>query len=680
MVSIAPVPDSASPSGEALHRLEEEGSELAQFIRRTFEEFRDERHSTGVSDRMIHSLLAYNGEYSAKKLEEIRKFGGSEVYARMTAVKCRGASALLSDIYMGADRPWAVQPTPEPTLPNNIEHAIKALVQQEVNAIQQQGQPVDGQMIMQRMEQLYTEARRVNFDNARRRAARAESKLADILEEGRFADALDNFLMFLTIMPCAILKGPVVRVHRRMAYIDGRPEVTDVPTMFWEAPHPMDVWFSPGVSSVEDATVIERTRLTRTNLIEMKAAPGYDADAIDALLSENPNGVWEWRDKNDQLRADEEYREDAMQNTSRLFDTLEFHGYVPGHVVKTFPVLNNDPLIEIEDAQDYHITAYLCGRYILKAQVNPDPLNRHLYYVTSFEKVPGTLYGRGLPEILADIQQVMNATMRSLVNNMSIASGPQVVVREDMVGENEDAAELYPWKRWFMQGDPAAPNTSPVDFFQPNSNAQELMGVFEKYMQYADEISAIPRYMSGGDRAGGAAKTASGLAMLMGNASKVLQQVAKNIDMAVMGPLLRRLYDTVLLSDEEGFLRGDEQITVLGVRNASKREAERMRQLEALQLTGNPIDMQIIGPRGRAALLRGVLENIGLDHEKIVPTDEEVVERVKQAQQQQMMMQAQAGEQQGGPPGSQGMQSEKPDGQPRLAENTDNRFRVATGG
>jgi hypothetical protein len=80
----------------------------------------------------------------------------------------------------------------------------------------------------------------------------------------------------------------------------------------------------------------------------------------------------------------------------------------------------------------------------------------------------------------------------------------------------------------------------------------------------------------------------------------------------------------VMLTDRTGLLRGDEQINVLGVNVAMQRETQRQRQLEFLQITGNPIDMQIMGVRGRANVLRPVADGIGLDGESIVPPDEEV--------------------------------------------------------
>jgi hypothetical protein len=288
--------------------------------------------------------------------------------------------------------------------------------------------------------------------------------------------------------------------------------------------------------------------------------------------------------------------------------------------------------------RDYFVDAFKIGRYLLKVQLSPSLRKRPPYYVTSFEKVPGTVVGNALPDILSDIQDATNAALRSLINNMSIASGPQVVVNDDRVAANENSDDMYPWKRWHVENDPLGNNAiQPISFFQPNSNAQELLGVYEKFTQIADELSAIPRYITGSERLGGAGRTASGLAMLMGNAAKILQTVAANIDGDIVEPAVTELYDMIMLTDQTGMLRGDESIEVLGVNVAMQRETQRQRQLEFLQITANPIDAQITGVKGRASVLRAVADGIGLEGEDIVPPEDVIA-----AQQQQ-----------GAPPGGQ---------------------------
>jgi hypothetical protein len=258
-----------------------------------------------------------------------------------------------------------------------------------------------------------------------------------------------------------------------------------------------------------------------------------------------------------------------------MITCLEYHGNVQGkHLLEAGMTKKQIP----DKDRDYMVQAWLIGRYIIKVQLSPRPRKRHPYFITSFEKVPGTPVGNGLPDILSDVQDVANATLRSLVNNISIASGPQVVVRDDRVSADEDGDEIYPWKRWHMTADPMGSSSGsekPVDFFQPNSNAQELLQVYQQFLQMADDLSAIPRYMNGGGPGGGAGRTASGLAMLMGNASKILQTVAANIDRDVTTPALQGLYDLVMLTDQSGLLTGEETVRVLGVTVAIQRETLR---------------------------------------------------------------------------------------------------------
>ena len=37
----------------------------------------------------------------------------------------------------------------------------------------------------------------------------------------------------------------------------------------------------------------------------------------------------------------------------------------------------------------------------------------------------------------------------------------------------------------------------PVEFFQPQSNAQDLLTVFKAFVDLSDDVSAIPKYIGG---------------------------------------------------------------------------------------------------------------------------------------------------------------------------------------
>lgn len=618
-------------------------SALASHIRARMSEMRNFRNTEGIAERLLEAMRAYKGQYDPSKLHEIRKFGGSEVYARVTSTKCRGATALLRDVYLGAERPWDIEPTPVPTIPDDIMGSIDELVKVEIATMQQAGQPIDQQAVQDRVHMLRKAAEQAARDQATKEAKRAGDQLDDMLIEGNFYDAFAEFLIDLPIFPFACLKGPVVRRETQLKWVNGQAQQQSLPKMYWYRVSPFDLYWSASASNVYEAEFIERIRLTRADLLAVRGLPGYDNDAIDQVLERyTDSGLREWWDVTDSQRAELEDRERWARTGTNLLDTAEYHGSVSGQTLLDWGMTTqevNDPL------QEYRVQAWLIDRFVIKVQLNPSLRQRPPYYLTNFEKVPGAMAGSGLPDLLDDIQAICNATARALVNNLSIASGPQVVINDEVLvpGETDD---LYPWKRWHVKFDPMVVGTSkPIDFFQPTSNAAELLNVFEKHTLMADEVSSIPRYMTGNERVGGAGRTASGLAMLMGNAAKTLQNIAAAIDRDVIRPMLEAQYDLVMLT-MPGMFRGDEQIVVKGVNYAVKREQDRMRQLEFLQLTGNPIDMSVVGIEGRANVLRSVAQNLGLDHERVVPDDDQL-----RLMAQQQMLQQQAQQQGSAPPG-----------------------------
>jgi len=598
---------------------------LVAFIDNKFTQFvRHRDGANGWTDRLTTAMRVFNGQYDSQKLGEIRRFGGSEIYARLTAGKCRGATSLLRDVYLNVEKPWGLKPTPSPTLPDDIMGDVQQLVQIEVETMTGLGAPPPAQNVVKdRMAALMASAATAAIKKARVECEKAFLKLDDILIEGNFYGALEDFLVDLPLFPFACLKGPVVRIVPEVTWVGGVAQIIDKPKMFWNRVSGFDVWWTPGVSDIADAEVIERTRVTRQDLNQLIGLPGYNQDAIlEVLRWYGKTGYVETSASTaETARAVAESREDPRMNQSGMIDMLEYHGYVQGEMLLE---QGFDPAQVPDPMRDYFVDAFKIGRYIIKVQLSPSLRKRAPYYVTSFEKVPGTVVGNALPDVLADIQDAANAALRSLINNMSIASGPQVVVNDDRVADNENSDELYPWKRWHVVTDPlgSANGLQPVSFFQPGSNAQELLGVYEKFTQIADELSSIPRYITGSERVGGAGRTASGLAMLMGNAAKILQTVAANVDNDVIEPAVSELYDMVMLTDTTGLLRGDESIEVLGVNVAMQRETQRQRQLEFLQITANPIDMQIMGIPGRANVLRAVSNGIGLEGEEIVPPED----------------------------------------------------------
>ena len=643
-----------------------ETPDLGSWIRQQWFVFRNHRNqgNNPLNERLLRAQRMFEGKYDASKLSQIQAFGGSEVYSRIVANKSRGATALLRDVYMGPERPWSLRPVADPPIPPEIRTSILQLIATEVQTMQMAGQPVEENQVHMRYVGLLHAAQQAARRNAMTQATAAADKMDDILSAGGFYEAMGEFLQDLPLFPYAVLKGPVVRMVPRLSWVNKRPSIQNKPVMFWERVNPFDIYWSPGASALSDAAIIQRVRYTRADLNDLLGVPGYDEAAVRNALTDYAHGLREWLDAPDPEQAINEGREDPSLNRSQYIEGIEFHGNVQGQTLLDEGV---SPKLVPDPDREYMIQSWVVGRWTIKTQINPSPRQRHPFFLTSFEKVPGTVAGHSLPDILEDIQEVANAAYRALVNNLSISSGPQVIVNDEMISPTENGDELYPWKRWHVQGDPLGNQREPVTFFQPTSNTQELLGVINAMNVMADEQSAIPRYLTGESLSGGAGRTASGLGMLMNNAAKVLQTVAANVDTNILEPLIEALYEMIMLTDTSDLLTGEEQIQVLGSKVSAQKETERQRQLQFLQITANPIDGPIIGEIGRARLLRAISEGMGLPDD-IVPDDQTLqaqMDAQKRLQAAGMAVQAHAqanGEHAPGPPGQ---EQEKPGEEPK---------------
>ena len=617
--------------------------------------------------KMLKSVRARRGEYDPDKLAQLREQGSATIYMMLTSNKCRAASSWLKDTLVTAteDKPWTITPSPVPELPPDQVQSIMQQAQQEVQQLYMQGTPPTDQQVRERLLEMKDMAMSHLKDMADRTAERMEVKMDDQLKEGNWSRAFADFLDDITTFPSAIMKGPVVRKRPKMKWVPGQNgqyvmDVQDELVLEWERVDPFNLYPAADATSIDDGYLIERHKLHRSDLQALIGVEGYSDGAIRAVLEEYGKGGlrdWIYVDMN-KASAEGKSTMGVQQNPSELIDALQFWGSVQGQLLRDWGLPEEDipdPLM------DYPIEGWVIGNWVIKAVVNPDPLGRKPYFKASYEEVPGAFWGNSVADLCRDTQDICNAAARSLVNNMSISSGPQVVYNIDRLPQGENITQMYPWKVWQVTSDPLAGSAPPMQFYQPDSLASELMAVYEKFATLADEYTGIPRYMSGDSPAGGAGRTASGMSMLMSNAGKAIKQVIANIDEAVISPVIERLYYYNMRYGDDPDLKGDINIIARGATSLVVKEQAQVRQNQFLQVAlQSPIVQQVIGMEGIAELLRQAAKTLDLNPDHIVPPIEILKQRMAQQQQmaaqQQMMLNQQNGQAQAGgtPPAQSG--------------------------
>ncbi|MCK4786885.1 MAG: hypothetical protein KAV87_24220, partial [Desulfobacteraceae bacterium] len=240
-------------------------------------------------------------------------------------------------------------------------------------------------------------------------------------------------------------------------------------------------------------------------------------------------------------------------------------------------------------------------------------------------------------ELMDDIQKICNGCGRSIVNNMSMASGPQVVVASNLLAEGETMTSLIPWKIWRMvhKGDSLG-RRAPVEFFQPSAIVEQLLKVYEYFFKQASEVTGIPSYVYGGSDIGGAGSTASGLSMLMNAASKGLKTVASHIDVGIIKPSIEETWLHIMIYEPEK-ARGDISIRARASEYLIMMEQLQIRRMEFLNSTNNQTDMQIIGTKGRASILKETIRALKMPVDDIIPDPESIDEQQDNAKIQMMV-------------------------------------------
>jgi hypothetical protein len=604
-----------------------------------------------ITERLLKCERQRRGEYDPDKQMEINRAGGSDIYMMLTDVKCRAAESWIRDVMLNQqERVFELSPSKDPMLPLEMKSAIVDLVKQEAMEFIAQGEQLHPESFRARMEEVHETIMHRLKEEAKDAARRMGDKIQDQLNEGKFYDELKNFITDFVTFPTAIIKGPVVKKRKGLQWgPDFTPIVTTEYVREIERVSPYDIYPAPSSISINDNYLCHRHKFTRSAMAAMQGVPGVDNDKVQTIIDRFGKDGYTSFQQGDNERRVLEGKPFRAPITEGLIEAIEIWASVSGAWLKEWGMEDKT----IQEDQEYEVNLWMTAGVVFKCILNPDPLGQRPYNIASWEEVPHSFWGVALPEVMRDAQTLCNAAARSLANNMAVASGPQVEVVIDRLPDGEDLTEIYPWKIWQTTSDRTGGGQRAVNFFQPSMNADVLMNVYQQFAKQADEITGIPNYVYGSSAVSGAGRTASGLSMLMDNASKGIKQAIANIDKIVSG-IVQRLYLHNMMYDEDPYIKGDFKVVAKGAIGLIQKETLQMRRNEFLIATSNPIDSQIVGTEGRAYLLRELARGLQMDTEKIIPNQESIAQAVTeqkaQALAQQMVQQLAAEAQAQQPP------------------------------
>lgn len=633
--------------GENPEPEEEVITNLAAHCRKEWVRCRDAKMP--IEQQMLSSLRQREGKYNPEKLKAIKTMGGSEIKMMLTDVKCRAAESILHDILFGTgERPFSCQSTPVPDTPTGLMEVIRQQAKRDLMMMMEPGVlPTEGD-IRKRVEEVENLVRREAKMALDKKSKRMEDHIDDEYVQGEWYEAMAEVTYDMVTLKAGILCGPEVNVKPVLKWGQGddpakpnqaKAVVTEEPRRRWFAVSPFDLYPAPEARSFQEGSLIHRRRMYPDSVYAMIGVPGFDEEQIREALdvySRSGQTDWLW---NDMERSKLEQRPyEQLYDNGGMMDVLSCWVKVQGKWLKEWG------MDSIQDEEKwYDANCWLLGTFVIRATLNEDPLKQRPYHADSYVRVRNSPWGRGIPEIMTDLQDMCDSSARAVSNNMGIASGPLVEIEVDRLPDGEQITQLYPWKILQTTQRKSGSAAPAVRFFQPESNAEVLLKVFEFFSDLADEYTGIPKYQYGDASAGGAGSTASGLSMLMNASSRLFKLVIRNVDHIIIN-CTKRIHREIMIHDDDMTEKGDVEVLAKASQALIHREAQQMRVGEILDRTNNDIDFQIMGPKGRLELLKASMRGLeAVDVDKILPTTDELLLQEFAANQQLLLQAEEAG-------------------------------------
>ncbi len=607
------------------------GSEqLAEYVRTKFENVESSRQEE--EERWLDSYRQYRGLYSVDT--QFTSTEKSKVFIKITKTKVLAAYGQIIDVLFAGQRfPLGVDST---RVPEGVEDAVHFDPKDNTNAMEalqdKYGFAGDGAELPpgatnQTLEDLNLgvltdelgeiqddirlgpgkTASSQTYHPAEDAATRMEKKILDQLEESSASKHLRHTAFEMALFGTGILKGPFAYDKEYPNWDEEGnydPVLKTVPKV-----ENVSIWNmypdSDAKNMDECEYVIQRHRLSHSELRNLKKRPYFRHDAIDNAIGMGTNYVRKWWETDL-----EDYRN--SYDVER-FEILEFWGNIDKDSAEEAGL---EVPRELDDLDTLQVNCWVCHDQLLRLVINPFTPKRIPYFAAPYELNPYSFFGVGLAENMTDTQQLMNGFMRMAVDNAVLSGNLIFEIDETNLVPGQDL-ELYPGKVFRRQG--GAPGQALFGTKYPNVSSENMM-MFDKARQLADDATGIPSYSHGQTGVQGTGRTAAGISMLMGAAQISVKGVVKNIDDYLLQPLGEAFYAFNMQFNFDPSVRGDLEVKARGTESLMKNEVRSQRLLQLLQIAGNPNVASFVK---FPVVLRELAQAMDLDAEKLINDERE---------------------------------------------------------
>jgi hypothetical protein len=596
-------------------------NQVAAYVEERFRKSEDARYNE--EDRWIRAYRNYRGIYGPDvQFTETEK---SRVFVKVTKTKVLAASGQITEVLLGNNKfPITIDRT---LLPEGIEDTVHFETNPQLEGIEEpedtgpQGRPplMPGETydefllrvggMEKELEPIKdklkagpgTSPTAVTFHPADIAAKKMEKKIHDQLDESKASKHLRSSSFECALFGTGIMKGPFAYDKEYPNWNeegDYDPVIKTIPMVSYTS-----IWnFYPDseATNMDEAEyVVERHKMSKTQLRNLTRRPHFREEAIDEAISYGPSYEKKWWEL--------VMEDDATSVDTERYEVLEFWGNIDEEIVEQYNITVPS---EHKNKDTYSVNVWVCNGEVLRIVFNPfTPVNIP-YYAFPYEVNPYSFFGIGVAENMEDTQMLMNGFMRMAVDNAALSGNLIFEVDSTNLEPGQDLS-VYPGKVFRRQG--GAPGQAIFGTKFPNVS-NENMQMFDKARVLADESTGFPSFAHGQTGVSGVGRTASGISMLMSAANGSVRTVVKNVDDYLLAPLGRAMFSFNMQFDFDPEIKGDLEVKAAGTQSLMANEVRSQRLMQFLGVVQNPT----LAPFAKMDyIIREIAISMDLDPDKV---------------------------------------------------------------
>ncbi len=483
----------------------------------------------------------------------------SKIFLNITRPYVETAASKVIEVLCPVDdRAFSIVPSPIPFAVMGGQEMRGTAIPQEMGApampeqgappmVDQNGMPAAPQQIQQQQVEKSVE------DKLRIAARGAERWIDDALQECGYGRELRRLVDDAARLGTGIMRGPIptVRVSRK---VEGDQLVMVeeiVPESkcisIWNAfPDP-----ACGDNIHNGQYFIEHDNLTEKQVRELIAAPGYIPSAIEEVLRQGP--------QENATTALVKAPHESSDQVAKNYHIWYYHGFlsvedvvamgcdcgdIEGGVAAVITIINDTPI---------------------KAHLAPLSAGKFPYDFMCWQRTAGSPWGIGIARQIRACQSILNATVRSMMENAGLSSGPQIILGRGSIIPADGSWVITPRKVWLLKPDADIPDvTKAFNAVQIPSIQQELLETVNFVLKMAENVTGLPILLQGQQGPTGVPETVGGMQILVANASGLLRRMARIFDDSITKPHVTSYYEWMMEFGEDDSIKGDFQVIPRG--------------------------------------------------------------------------------------------------------------------